>query len=179
MTNKSNWVFKGLQVIAWVIFVALCIEAGALLVNFVFSIFKPEVIGRLYQKLDLTQVYIRSAFAFYSLYSLILVTAILKAVLFYFVILLTQKFDLQKPFSQQVAQQILRISYLIFSIGLLSYIARETVAGLRKHGWEMVHQLDSFWNDSQAFIMMAAIVYIIAHIFSKGVELQTENDLTV
>ena len=178
MTIKSEWVFKGLQVIAWIIFVALCIEAGALLVNFVYSIFKPAVIGHLYQKLDLTGIYARSEWAFYSVYSLILAIALLKAVLFYLVIVLTGKFNLEKPFSEVIAQQILRISYFIFSIGLLSYIARETINGLVKRGWEM-QSLDSFWNDSQAFMMMAAIVYIIAHIFSKGVELQTENDLTV
>jgi hypothetical protein len=39
--------------------------------------------------------------------------------------------------------------------------------------------LNQFWADSQAFIIMAAVVYVIATIFSKGVALQNENDLTV
>jgi hypothetical protein len=39
--------------------------------------------------------------------------------------------------------------------------------------------LNQFWEDSQAFILMAAVVYIIATIFKKGVEIQNENDLTV
>ncbi len=45
-------------------------------------------------------------------------------------------------------------------------------------GYE-IDQLDQFWVDSQAFILMAAIVYVIATIFKKGIELQNENDLTV
>jgi hypothetical protein len=39
--------------------------------------------------------------------------------------------------------------------------------------------LNQFWEDSQAFILMGAVIYIIATIFKKGVALQTENDLTV
>ena len=34
MSKKNQLVFKGLTIVAWIIFVGLCIEAGALLVNF-------------------------------------------------------------------------------------------------------------------------------------------------
>jgi hypothetical protein len=39
--------------------------------------------------------------------------------------------------------------------------------------------LNKFWEDGSAFLLMAAIVYVIATIFSRGVEIQNENDLTV
>ena len=39
--------------------------------------------------------------------------------------------------------------------------------------------LNQFWADSQAFILMGAVIYIIATIFKKGVDIQNENDLTV
>ena len=42
-----------------------------------------------------------------------------------------------------------------------------------------IDNLNQFWADSQAFILMAAVIYIIATIFKKGVEIQNENDLTV
>jgi hypothetical protein len=156
----------------------LCIEAGALIVNFVYSVFKPAVVGHLYQKLDLSSMYQRSEQVYYSMYSFIIVIAVLKAVLFYVVIELLMKLDLSKPFSDFVAQKITQISYHAFSIGILSYIARQTTKNLSQHGYE-TDKLDSFWVDSQAFILMAAVVYIIAAIFQKGVELQNENELTV
>jgi hypothetical protein len=65
-----------------------------------------------------------------------------------------------------------------FSIGILSYIARQTAKNLQHHGY-VINNLDQFWADSQAFILMAAVIYVIATIFSKGVEMQNENDLTV
>lgn len=178
MSTKNNFVFKALHVIAWIIFVGLSIEAGALIVNFIFSLFKPEFVQNLYQKLDLTDMYAVNQWIFFGMYSFILFIAILKAYLFYLVIMLVNKLDLTKPFSTYAADQITKISYNIFSIGLISYIARQTAKSLPHHGFE-VDTLNQFWADSEAYILMAAVVYVIATIFSRGVEIQNENDLTV
>ncbi len=178
MSKGNNLVFKGLYVITWAIFVGLCIEAGALIVNFFFSLYKPEIIQNLYQKLDLSEMYAQSKWAYYGMYSFILTISILKAYLFYVVIMLVSKLNLSKPFSSYVANQITTISYFTLSIGLISYIARQTANNLQHHGFE-IGILNQFWADSQAFILMAAVIYIIASIFRKGVEIQNENDLTV
>jgi hypothetical protein len=179
--NKSkgnNFVFKGLKIVAWVIFIGLCIEAGALIVNFIFSIYKPEFVPNLYQKLDLSEMHNRSKWIFFSMYSFILFISLLKAVLFYVVIILVSKIDLTKPFNSFVSGQIRQISYYTLSIGLLSYIARQTAENLQHRGY-VIDNLNQFWADSQAYILMAAVIYVIATIFSKGVEIQNENDLTV
>lgn len=178
MSKRTNLVFIGLHVVAWLIFVGLCIEAGALIVNFVYSIFKPEVVHHLYQKLDLSDMYGRSQPVFFGMYSFILFIAVLKAVLFYVVIRLLLKLDLSKPFNGYVASQIKLISYYTLSVGLVSYIAREISKNLQHHGFE-TGMLNPFWADSQAYILMAAVIYVIASIFSRGVEIQNENDLTV
>lgn len=57
-------------------------------------------------------------------------------------------------------------------------MAQQTAKNLMHHGFE-IDLLDQFWADSEAFILMAAIIYVIATIFSRGVEIQAENDLTV
>lgn len=178
MSKGNNLIFIGLSVVAWIIFIGLSIEAGALIVNFIFSLYKPEVIQNLYQKLDLSEMYNRSKWAFFYMYSFILVISVLKAVLFYVVIKLTSKLNLLKPFSSFVSKQITLISYYTLSIGLLSFVARQTANNLMHKGYE-IDRLHQFWADSQAFILMAAVIYIIATIFSKGVEIQNENDLTV
>jgi hypothetical protein len=178
MSKRNNFVFIALHIIAWVIFVGLCIEAGGLIVNFVFSIYKPEFVKNLYQKLDLIEMYNRSKWAFFGMYSFILAVALLKAYLFYIVAMLMHKIDLSKPFNSFVSEQITKISYCTFSIGILSYIARQTAKNLQ-HGGYAIDNLNQFWTDSQAFILMAAVIYVIATIFKKGVEIQNENDLTV
>ncbi len=178
MLKRSNLVFIGLQIVAWLIFVGLSIEAGGLIVNFFFSLYKPEFVQNLYQKLDLSEMLSRSKWAFFSMYSFILVIAILKAVLFYAVIRLMSKINLSNPFNSSVARQISQISYFTLSIGLLSYLAQQAAKNLQHSGY-VTDNLNQFWEDSQAFILMAAVIYVIAAIFSRGVEIQNENDLTV
>lgn len=178
MKAKNNFIFTVLNIVAWIIFVGLSIEAGGLIVNFIFSIFKPEMVPNLYQKMDLSELYNRSQWAFYGMYSFVLVISILKVLLFYIVIMLLLKLDLEKPFNSYVSKQINQMSYFTFSIGLLSYIAKETAKNLQQHGYK-TEQLNQFWVDSQAFILMAAVVYVIAVIFKKGIELQSENELTI
>lgn len=178
LSKTNNLVFKGLLVMGWVIFVGLCIEAGGLVVNFFFNLFKPEFVQNLYQTLDLTEMYNESKLAFFGIYSFILCISILKALLFYIVIRLMHKMDLTKPFNTFVSNQILKISYYTLSIGLFSIIARQLAKNLMHHGYATDH-LHQFWADSQAFILMGAVIYIIATIFKKGVDIQNENDLTV
>jgi hypothetical protein len=178
MSKTNNFIFWGLYIVAWVIFVGLSIEAGGLIVNFFFSLYKPEFVQNLYQKLDLTEMYKDSRFAFFGIYSFILTISILKAFLFYIVIRLMHKMDLSKPFNNFVARQISQISYYTLSIGLLSSIASQLAKNLIHHGF-VTDNLNQFWEDSQAFILMGAVVYIIATIFKKGVDIQNENELTV
>ena len=144
MSKRSNFVFTALHVVAWIIFVGLCIEAGALIVNFVYSLFKPEVVQHLYQKLDLSKMYEYNQWAYFGMYSFILFISVLKAYLFYLVIRLLYKLDLLKPFNTFVAGQITKISYYTLSIGLISYVAREVARGLQHHGIE-IDKLSEFW----------------------------------
>ena len=178
MSKTNIFVFQSLHVIAWIIFVGLCIEAGGLIVNFIVSIYKPDFTQNLYQKLDLRDMYVRNKTAFFGMYSFILFISLLKAYLFYLLIMLLSKLDLVKPFNTFVSEQISKISYYTFSIGILSYIARQSTKNLQHHGYT-IDNLHEFWGDSQAFILMAAVIYVIATIFKKGVEIQNENDLTV
>jgi hypothetical protein len=176
--KTNNFIFKGLHIVSWIIFVGLCIEAGGLIVNFIFSLFKPEIVHNLYQKLDLSQMYESSKLAYFGMYGFILIISILKAVLFYIVIVLLTKINLSKPFNNFVSKQIYKISYYTLSIGLLSLIARQLAKKLESSGF-VIDKLNQFWADSQAFILMAAVIYIIATIFSKGVEYQEELEETV
>lgn len=178
MSHANNVVFKGLHIVAWIIFIGLCIEAGGLFINFIFNTYNPSFIPKLYQKLDLQEIYENSKPAFFGLYFFILVTAILKAYLFYIVIRLMYTLDLKNPFTKFVSNQFFLLSYLILVIGILSFTGRQFAKNVSHQGYDITGAA-GFWVDSQAFILTGAIMYIIATIFSKGVEIQAENELTV
>jgi hypothetical protein len=178
MSKTDTIVFQVLHVVAWIIFVGLCIEAGALIVNFVFSLLKPEFIQNLYEKLDLSALFQQSSTAYFMTYSFILSIAILKAYLFYILITLLYKMDIQNPFNEWVAQQITKLAYYTLSIGLLSYISR-TLLKRQLNPDIIPERLHDFWADGQGFLLMGAVIYVIAAIFKKGIQLQQENDLTI
>lgn len=178
MSKANTFIFTALIIVAWLIFVGLGIEAGGWIVNFFFSLYRPEFVPNLYQKLDLSYLYERSRWIFFMMYAFILVIAISKTLLFYFVTRLVSGIKLQKPFSGFASRQILLISYYTLFIGFASLIARQSAKALFRKGI-VRDNLGAFWDDSQAFILMGAVVYIIAIIFKKGVALQTESDLTV
>lgn len=178
MAIGNKLVFQGLHIIAWILFVGLSIQTGGLIVNFFFSIYNPGSVQYLYQKLDLSDLYISSPWAFYGICGLILTVAVLKTYLFYIVIMLMHKIDRSNPFSSFVSRQITRISVITLRIGVISLVARQVARYLQEHEFTTA-RMDTFLTDSQAFILMAAVVYIIAVIFRKGVELQNENNLTV
>jgi hypothetical protein len=104
--------------------------------------------------------------------------AVLKAYLFYLVVKIFQKLNLVKPFDIEIAKLIEKISYEVVSIAIVSVIARQYTKRLIHRGYEVSH-VEKYWNDAAAFLMMAAILFVISQVFKKGIELQNENDLTV
>ncbi len=47
MSKTNSLVFKALYIIAWLIFVGLSIEAGGLVVNFFFHLYRPDFVVNL------------------------------------------------------------------------------------------------------------------------------------
>lgn len=177
-SKGTNFVFITLTIVAWVIFVGLSIEAGGLLVNFICNMFYPDIVPKLYQTLDLREMFVRDNWIFFVIFSFILTIAILKAYLFYLVVILVQKLNISRPFNRFAADQISKISYFTFTIGMFSVIARPMITEFNRNRYDL-NNLDQFWVDGQAFILMSAVIYIIAIIFDKGLAIQEENDLTV
>jgi hypothetical protein len=178
MTKKDDFILKTLNVVAWVIFIGLCVEAGALLFNFVFTLFKPIATLNIYKGLNLSELYTHHFAHYVGLMSFVLSLAILKAYLFYFVVEIFTKLNLGNPFNTEIAKLIEKIGFEAFVISIISIVAHQYTKGLMKDGLN-VDGVESYWNDSSAFMMMAAILFIISQIFKKGIELQNENDLTV
>lgn len=178
MSKNNDVVLKVLHVVSWIVFIGLCIEAGALIFNFIFALFKPIASHNIYKGLDLSEIYEKQFPHFISLMSFVVVLAVLKAYLFYLVVKIFLKLNLVKPFDMEIAKLIEKISYETVAISILSFIAHQYTKRLIQKGYE-VSDVENYWNDTAAFLMMAAILFVISQVFKKGIELQKENDLTV
>ncbi len=178
MTKKNDFILKVLNVVSWIIFIGLCIEAGALIFNFIFTLFKPIATHNIYKGLNLSEMYENQFAHFIGVVSFVVVLSLLKAYLFYLVVKIFMKLNLVKPFDVEIAKLIEKISFEAFTIAIVSIVAHEYTKELIQSGYEVSH-IEEYWNDTAAFLMMAAIIFVISQIFKKGIELQNENDLTV
>jgi hypothetical protein len=98
----------------------------------------------------------------------------LKAYVFYLVIKLFMKLNLAKPCDEGVRYYITQISWFVFFTGMSSYIAHRFTKHLVQKGYE-VDAVSHFWSGTEAFLLMAAVLFVIAQIFKKGIEL-LKND---
>ena len=178
MKTQNDSMLKALHVVSWIIFTGLCIEAGALLFNFIFTLYKPIAANNIYKGLNLSMIYENHLFHYIGLMSFVIALALLKAYLFFLVVKLFMKLNVIKPFTIEIARLIEKISFEVFAIAFVSISANLYTKRLIQSGYEAGNVM-KFWNDTTAFLMLAAIIYIISKIFNKGIELQNENDLTV
>jgi len=178
MAKKNDIILKVLNGMAWMAFIGLCIEAGALLFNFILTLFKPIAANNIYMGLNLSALYETNFSQYIGVMSFVVVLSLMKAYLFYLVVKIFMKLNLVKPFNVEIAKLIEKISYEAFSIAIVSVIAHQYTKRLIQSGYEL-GDVGQYWDDTAAFLMMAAIIFVISQIFKKGIELQNENDLTV
>ena len=178
MSKRNDFILKALNVASWIIFIGLCIEAGALIFNFILTLFKPIATHDIYKGLNLSEMYENKFAHFIGMMSFVVVLSVLKAYLFYLVVKIFMKLNLVEPFNYEIAKLIEKISFEAFAIAIVSIIAHQYTKRLIQSGYEVSH-VEKYWDDTAAFLMMASIIFIISQIFNKGIELQRENDLTV
>ncbi len=172
---KTKQILNTIKIISWILFIGLCIKLGAILISSTISLFVNTAAAEdLYLGLDLSNVYDFSKNHYVMLLSLVVSILALKAYLFYLVIKIFLKIDFDMPFTKVIANLISDISYFSLSAGVLAYIANRYSNWLQKKG--VLFDLE--WGSSE-FLFMAGIVFIIALIFKRGIEIQSENELTV
>jgi len=84
------------------------------------------------------------------------------------------KVNLQNPFTTEVARLLERISVVLLGIAIVAFMNNAQAGWLLKTNGVAQYKLAI-----DEFLFMAGLVYIISQVFKRGVEIQTENDLTV
>jgi hypothetical protein len=182
MGKHSNLILKILHIVAWIIFIGLCIQAGGFLFNSIFILFiNPEGAHKLWTGVDLSGLLAFDQSHFVTISSLMIIVAVLKALLFYFIlkILHDKKLDLQDPFQQGIERFFFLTSYTAFGIGIFSLWGMRTSDWLETQQVQMPSLFRMGLDGMDAWFLVGVILYVFAQIFKKGVEIKNENDLTV
>ncbi len=176
--TKNRFIWKVIYVVCWLIFIGYCIQTGTLLFNYIFSLFNPIAVYNLHLGLNLSQLYNNSKLVYSLLFFVIISVSALKAYVFYLAVKLFRELNLNRPFSFEVAMLVSKLARYPFSIGLISLLAQQIEKKVFATEYN-ISAANGYWHDGGAYLMMSAIIFVIAMIFQKGVELQNENDLTV
>lgn len=170
-----------LLVLSWIIFIGLCIEAGGFIVNAIFAIANPSVITRLYRQIDLSDLFKYDHGQFFVLTLIMGIAAVMKACLFFLIIkiLHDKDLDMSQPFSKKVRRFIFSLSYVTLLIGLFSAYGIKYTGWLVKQGVSMPDTQYLRLGGADVWLFMAVVLFIIAQIFKKGVEMQSESELTI
>ena len=180
-STKTKIFLSLLYIIAWIIFVGLSIEAGGFITNSVFVLAQPQAVPYLWQQVDLRDLLQYGHGFFFTLVTIISVVTVLKAILFYLIIsiLHNKQLTLEQPFTFIAQRFIIRIASLSLSIGLFSILGVKGAAWLSGQGVKMPDLQALHLSGADVWIFMSMALFVVAYIFKKGIELQTEQDLTV
>ncbi len=179
---KEKWVNQPslmlITVVIWSIFIGLCIQAGAMLFTFVYSLFNPVVSQNLYEGLNLSALREQNSWYYGGVLSIVLFIAGQKAYLFFLMIRIFLKINLIQPFSREVSKLISSISYVALEIGAGIIIASGIFKWMQVRGYEL-DRVPQMMGGGFEFLLMAALLVAIGIVFKRGVEIQDENELTV
>jgi len=177
MTTKQ--ILRIMYVLAWVVFIGASVVSGAIIFSFFISLFiNPEGAGNLYRGLDLSDLYSFSKFHYVNLVLYIIIIAALKAYISYLLVRIFLKLNIVHPFSKNVALLISRISYVALGIGLITLIGSGYVGWLSKKG-VAIPPLHDVLGGAGEHLFFGGIIFIISLVFNRGIEIQSENELTI
>jgi hypothetical protein len=180
ITTKQ--VLKVLYVLSWIVFIVVCIEAGGIIFNMFYTlVLNPVGAGYFWNRIDLSGVHKYDKGHFFAVTMFMGIVSVMRAWIFYLVIkiLYDKKLNLSLPFNKEVGKFIVRLSWLSFLIGLFSWRGAEYVQWLVTKGIQMPPIESLRLGGADVWLFMGAVLFVIAQIFKRGIEIQSENELTV
>ncbi|MES2628529.1 MAG: DUF2975 domain-containing protein [Bacteroidota bacterium] len=175
---RTRIVLTLMHIGAWIAFIGLSIDAGALLTSLVVGAINPDILDRLYPTFDLVALYQLGSDHFFVILSLITLAAALKAYMFYLLIMIAMKINFIHPFSLPIYRLIARISLIGIIIWVLVLAVTLRFAQLTKAGLNLP-DMDRYLEGGSEYLLFAGMIFLIAQVFKRGIEIQLENELTV
>ena len=173
MKNKTQNLLKFMNILSWIVFIGLMIKAGTILFVYFLSITNELASQNLFGGLNLSEYrnYSFTHYSFIVFYNVLLFS--IEAYIAFLITKLLSGLNLKKPFSLMVLKLMKKISFSIFYLWIVAIIHNAHVQYI---GISNNFKMDLFSSD---FIFLSAVIFIFAQIVKRGIEIQSENDLTI
>ncbi len=178
----SQQMLKGLHILSWIIFIGICIQAGGYLFNIVFLLTgNPFGPNYFWNDADLSGLYTYDAGYFLVIAFMMIIVSVLKALMFYWIVKIVhdKKLDMEQPFNKELGRFIFNLSYAAMGIAIFSGWIWKYSEWFIKKGVFMPSLQSMHVDGAGAWLFIAVILFVIAHIFKRGIEIQSENELTI
>jgi hypothetical protein len=180
--NRTRLILRVLHVIAWIIFIGVCIEAGGSIFSAAYTLMiNPINAATFWAGNDLSGLYQYDPGYFLVETLLISIASVMKACIFYLIIqmLHDKKLSMAQPFNNEVKLFLMKGSALAFGIGLFTAWGAKYTEWLVNQGVQMPDTQQLRLGGADVWLFMGVILFVIAQIFKRGIEIQSENDFTV
>lgn len=172
-----------LQIISWIIFIGLCIEAGGIIVNTFITLFiNPDGVINYWENAEyLTLLYKFDSGDFFVITFIMIIISLLKVIMFFLILkLFTEKqIDFSQPFKSDLRKFISNLSYLAIGIGLFSNFGSDYSKWLSNQHFKVADIQTLNFAGADVWLFMAVILFVIGQIIKRGIEIQIENELTI
>lgn len=178
----TQQILKVMQVLSWIIFIGLCIEAGGIIFGTLYTFFiNPDNTKRFWEGGDLSALYNYDKGQYLVIVVFMVIVAVLKALLFYLIVKLFvhKQLNIAEPFSPALKNFLRGIAYVSLGIGLFSHSGCEYADWLASKQVVMPNAQLLHLAGADVWLFMAVILFVVAQIVKRGVELQRENSLTI
>lgn len=175
-------ILKILNIISWIIFIGLSIDAGGYIYNTIYtSFFNSNAAQYFWNHLDFSNLYNYDKGYFFAIAICIILIAVLKSILFYMIVKITHKdkLNLSNPFSEELGKFVSILSYFCFLIGLFCVLGANYSEWLINQNIFMPDLHSLKFSGADVWIFMGVVLFVVAQIFKRGIEIQNENDLTI
>lgn len=170
---KTKRILKIMHILAWIAFIGLTIKAGAVIISYFMSLRNEEAAKDLYEGINLFAYKQQSLLQYTIIVGYMVLQFSVQAYVAFLVVKLLSNLNIQRPFNDNALRWMQKISYSLLGLWALVVIHNIHVGILEASTGIKAVLLPS------EFIYIAGIVYVFSLLFKRGLELQSENDLTI
>lgn len=183
ITITVNHLLKVFEVFAWIIFLGLSVEVGALICNTVITLFfNTNGVQHFWDEPKyMAQLITTNDYHFVVIASNMIIVGVLKSIMFYLIIKLLsgKQFNMEQPFSNTLKNFIQNTAILCLGIGIFASYGSKYAISISKQGYPTPDIQALHIGGADVWIFMSIILFLIKLIVHKGIELQKENSLTI
>ncbi len=173
MKTRTAKILDAMKILSWIVFIGLLIQAGTLIFASIYISINPGSEISYLKSFDWINNHGDSHAGFYAVWILKFAIICFEAYSAMVVIKVLSAINIANPFTISVAKGLERISYLILDIWILTIISKACSA-LTDNKVSVGTSTDDI-----SFIFLAGIIFVFSQIFKRGIELQSDNELTI